>query len=50
MDVEADLLDDICDVGAGEHQVPEGSNDAPKVSQIDNRRPRLCGDLGMCVH
>jgi hypothetical protein len=50
MHVEADLLDDICDVGTGERQVPEGPNDAPEVSQIDNRRPRLGRDLGMCVH
>jgi hypothetical protein len=50
MHVEADLLDGIGDVGVGEHQVLEGPDEAPQVSRISNRRPRLSGDLGMCVH
>jgi hypothetical protein len=50
MHVEADLLDDVGDVGAGEHQVLEGLGEAPEVSQISNRRPRLDGDHGMRVH
>jgi hypothetical protein len=50
MHVEADLLDDVGEVGAGERQVLEGSGEAPEVSQISNRRPRLSGDLGLCVH
>jgi hypothetical protein len=48
--VEADLLDGICVVGAGERQVLEGPSEAPEVSQISNRRPRLGGHLGLCVH
>jgi hypothetical protein len=48
--VEADLLDDVGDVGAGERQVLEGPSKAPEVSRISNKRPRLSGDLGMCVH
>jgi hypothetical protein len=50
MHVEADLLDDVGEVGTGEHQVLEGSGEAPEVSRISNRRPGLDGDLGMCVH
>jgi hypothetical protein len=50
MHVEADLLDGIGDVGEGESQVLEGPDEAPKVSQISNRRPKLSGDLGMHVH
>jgi hypothetical protein len=50
MHVEADLLDDICDVGAGECQVLKGPSEAPEVNRINNRRPRLNGDLGMRVH
>jgi hypothetical protein len=50
MHVEANLLDGIDDVGVGEHQVLEGPDEAPQVSRISNRRPRLSGDLGMCVH
>jgi hypothetical protein len=50
MHVEADLLDGIGDVGVGERQVLEGPSEAPKVSQISNRRPRLSGDPGMRVH
>jgi hypothetical protein len=50
MHVEADLLDGVGDVGAGERQVLEGPGEAPKVSQISNRRSGLSGDLGMHVH
>jgi hypothetical protein len=50
MHVEADLLDGVGVVGAGERQVLEGSGEAPEVSQISNKRPRLGGDLGLCVH
>jgi hypothetical protein len=50
MHVEANLLDDIGDVGAGERQVLEGPSEAPEVSWISNRRPRLDRDLGLRVH
>jgi hypothetical protein len=50
MHVEADLLDDVGDVGAGECQVLEGPGEAPEVSWISNRRPELSGDLGLRVH
>jgi hypothetical protein len=50
MHMEADLLDDRSDVGAGERQVLEGSNKAPELSQISKRRPESGGDLGMRVH
>jgi hypothetical protein len=50
MHVEADLLDDVGDVGVGERQVLEGPIKAPKVSRISNRRLGLDGDLGMRVH
>jgi hypothetical protein len=41
---------DVDDVGVGEHQVLEGPSEAPEVSQISNRRHKLGGDLGLCVH
>jgi hypothetical protein len=50
MHVEADLLDVIVDVGAGECLVLEVPSEAPKVSWISNRRPKLDGDLAMCAH
>jgi hypothetical protein len=50
MYVEADLLDGVGDIRAGECQVLEGLSEAPKVSCISNRRPRLDRDLGLCVH
>jgi hypothetical protein len=50
MHVKADLLDNVCEVGAGERQVLESSNEAPEVSRISNRRPELGGDIGLCVH
>jgi hypothetical protein len=48
--VKAELLNNIGDVRAGERQVLEGPSEAPKVSRINNRRPRLDRHLGMCVH
>jgi hypothetical protein len=48
--MEADLLDDIGDIGVGEHQVLEVPSEAPEMSQISNRRSELGGDLGLCVH
>jgi hypothetical protein len=48
--VEADLLDGVGEVEAGERQVLEGSGKAPEASRISNRRLRLNGDLGLCVH
>jgi hypothetical protein len=50
MHVEADLLDGVDDVGAGERWVLEGPGEAPEVSRVSNRRPRLSGDLGLRVH
>jgi hypothetical protein len=38
--VEAYLLDDVGDVGAGEHQVLEGPDEAPELSRINKKRPR----------
>jgi hypothetical protein len=37
--MKANLLYDIGDVGVGEHHVLEGLGEAPKLSQISNRRP-----------
>jgi hypothetical protein len=48
MHVEAHLLNGIGEVGVCECQVLEGSGEAPEVSWISNRRPRLDEDLGMC--
>jgi hypothetical protein len=50
MHVEVDMLDSVADVRADKHQVLEGRSEAPKVSQINNKRNILDGDLGMCVH
>jgi hypothetical protein len=50
MHVEANLLDDVGDVGAGERQVLEGPIEAPEVSRISNRRPGLGRDLDLRVH
>jgi hypothetical protein len=50
MHVEADLLDGVGDVRAGECQVLEGPGEAPEVSRISNRRPGLGGDIGLRVH
>jgi hypothetical protein len=49
MHVEADLLDGVGDVRAGECQVLEGPGEAPEVSWVSNRRPGLSGDLGLRV-
>jgi hypothetical protein len=50
MHVEADLLDDVCDIGVGERQVLEGPDEATEVSWISNRKSGLSGGLGMLVH
>jgi hypothetical protein len=50
MHVEADLLDDVGDVGVGERQVLEGPSEDPEVSWTSNKRPELSGDLGLRVH
>jgi hypothetical protein len=50
MHVEADLLEGVGDIGAGERQLLEGPSEAPEVSQISNRRSELDGDLGLRVH
>jgi hypothetical protein len=52
MHMEADLLDGVGDVGAGEHkhQVLEGTGEALEWSQISNRRPRSGGDLALRIH
>jgi hypothetical protein len=50
MHAEADLLDSVGDIEVGERQVLKGPREAPKLSQINNRRLELSGDLGMCVH
>jgi hypothetical protein len=48
--MEANLLDGVGDVGAGECQVLEGPGEALELSQISNRRPKSSGDLDLCVH
>jgi hypothetical protein len=48
MHVEADMLDSIDDVRTGECQILWGTNEAPKLSQISNRRPIL--DRDHCLH
>jgi hypothetical protein len=50
MHMKTNLLDDVGDVGVGEHQVLEGPGEAPEMSQISNRRPKSDRDLGMHVH
>jgi hypothetical protein len=50
MHMEADLMDGVGDVGAGERQVLEGPGRAPKLSRISNRRHGSGGDLGLRVH
>jgi hypothetical protein len=50
MHVDANLLDSVGDVKVGERQVLEGPSEAPEVSRISNRRSRVGGDLGLCVH
>jgi hypothetical protein len=48
--MEVDLLDGVSDVRVGEHHVLEGPSEAPEVSRISNKRPRLGRDLGLRVH
>jgi hypothetical protein len=48
--MEANLLDDVGDVGVGECQVLEGPGEALELSRISNRRPESSGNLGLCVH
>jgi hypothetical protein len=50
MHMEADLLDGVSDVEAGERQVLKGPDEAPELSRISNRRPESGGDLGLRVH
>jgi hypothetical protein len=50
MHVEADLLEGVGNVGPGERQVLESPSEAPEMSQIGNRRPRLGEDLGLRIH
>jgi hypothetical protein len=50
MHMKANLLDDVGDVGAGEHLVLEGPDESPELSRISNRRSGSGGDLGLCVH
>jgi hypothetical protein len=48
--VEVDLLDNVGNIRASERQVLEGPHKALEVSRISNRRFKLGGDLGLCVH
>jgi hypothetical protein len=48
--MEADLLDSVADVGAGECHVLEGPGEAHDPSQISNKRPKSIVDLDLCVH
>jgi hypothetical protein len=48
--MEADLMDDVGDIGAGERKVLEGPDKVPELSWISNRRPKSSGDLGLYVH
>jgi hypothetical protein len=50
MHMEANLLYGVSDVGTGERQILKGSDVAPELSRISNRRPGSGGDLGLCVH
>jgi hypothetical protein len=50
MHIEADLLDGISDVRAGERQVLKGPGEASELRWISNRRPESGGDLGLRVH
>jgi hypothetical protein len=50
MHMKANLLDGVDDVRAGERQVLEVPDEAPKLSQIINRRPESGRDLGLRVH
>jgi hypothetical protein len=50
MHLETDLLDGVGEMGVSEHQVLEGPGEAPEVSRISNRWPKLDGDLSLHVH
>jgi hypothetical protein len=50
MHMEADLLDNVGDVGTSERQVLEGPSETPELSWISNRRPKSGRDLGLSVH
>jgi hypothetical protein len=50
LNMDADLLDGVGDVGAAERHVLKGLNEAPEPSWISNRRSESDGDLGLCVH
>jgi hypothetical protein len=50
MHMKANLLDSVGDVGAGEREILEGPDEAPKLSWISNRRPKSGGDHGLCVY
>jgi hypothetical protein len=50
MHMEADLLNCVGDVGAGERHVLEGPDEAHELSWISNKRPESSGDLGLRVH
>jgi hypothetical protein len=48
MHMEADVLDDICNVEVGERQVLEGLREAPKLTRVSNRRPGSNRNFGLC--
>jgi hypothetical protein len=50
MHVDADLLDGAGNIGTSERQVLEGPSEVPKVTQINNRRLGLSGDIDLFVH
>jgi hypothetical protein len=50
MHMEADLLDDVGDVGASECQILECPNEAPELSWISNRRPGSGKNLVLRLH
>jgi hypothetical protein len=50
MHVETDLLHDIGNVRASECLLLGAPNKSPKVCWISNKRTRLSGNLGLCVH
>jgi hypothetical protein len=49
MHMKINLLDGVGDVGADEHQVLEGPDEAPELSRISNRWPGGSGDLDLRV-
>jgi hypothetical protein len=50
MHMEADLLDGVGNVGAGEQQLLEGPSEALELTRINNRRPGSGRDVGLRVH